>query len=210
VSLWGVLISLLALPFAFYFVYRVAEDGWGVRAAQGAVLGLAFFPTSFYLNAAYTESLFLALSAGALWAVRVRKSLLLACLLAGLACATRNVGVFLIVPLGWEWFVGIRYYRWRGAYLALIPSGLLAYMAYLWWRFGEPLLFYTEQAKWDRGFAGPVTTASNALGKARESAGWLLTPSPHTEPSLGWLADHLSLGDNAYNLLFLDECCEDG
>src|SRR5215210_7374454 len=84
-SMWGVLVSLLALPFALYFVYRIAESGWGECSARVAVLTLALFPTCFFFNAAYTESLFLALSAGSLWAVRVRRDLLLACLLAGLA-----------------------------------------------------------------------------------------------------------------------------
>ncbi|MGH3146802.1 MAG: mannosyltransferase family protein, partial [Rubrobacter sp.] len=68
VSLWGTLLSLTALPFALYFVYRIAEDGWGEGVARGAVVALAFFPTAFFLNAAYTESLFLALSAGSVWA----------------------------------------------------------------------------------------------------------------------------------------------
>ena len=35
------------------------------RAAQVATLALAFFPTAFFLNAVYTEALFLALTAGA-------------------------------------------------------------------------------------------------------------------------------------------------
>src|SRR5919112_419667 len=128
-SVWGVLISLLALPFALYFVYRIAEEGWGTRVAQGTVLALAFFPTSYFLNAVYTESLFLALSAGSLWAARVRKDLLLACALAAFATATRNVGVFLIVPLAYEWLrggAGRDYGPWRGAAcLALAFSGLL-------------------------------------------------------------------------------------
>src|ERR671916_691165 len=84
-SVWGPLISLAALPFALFFVYRIAEEHWDSGVARGAVLALALFPTAFFLNAAYTESLFLALSAGSLWAARVRRDLLLACALAGLA-----------------------------------------------------------------------------------------------------------------------------
>ncbi len=202
-SAWGPLVSLLALPFALYFVYQIAEDGWGERAARVAVLTLAFFPTSFFLNAAYTESLFLALSAGSLWALRVRRDLLLACLLAGLATATRNVGVFLLVPLVYEWARNRGHYRWRGLYLALAPSGLALYAAYLWSRFGDPLLFYTEQARWGREATGPLSSLLAALTRGGEGLGRLFSASLWADPSLGRIADHLGAANNAYNLIFL-------
>jgi hypothetical protein len=202
-SLWGVLISLLALPFALYFIYKIAEDGWGEQTARITVLTLAFFPTSFFLHSAYTESLFLALSGASLWALRVRKDLLLACALAAFATATRNVGVFLVVPLAYEWFKNSGYYRWRGAYLALAPSGLILYAAYLWWRFGDPLLFYTEQRRWGREATDPLNTLLNALMQGGEDLRRLFAPSLWADPSLGRVADHLAGANNAYNLLFL-------
>ena len=201
-SVWGTLISLLALPFALFFVYRIAESGWDAGVARGAVLALAFFPTTFFLNAAYTESLFLALSAGSLWAARVRGNLLLACLLAGLAAATRNVGIFLLAPLVYEWFRNRDLYRWRGLYLALAPSGLVAYATYLWLRFGDPLLFYTDQQKWGREPAGPIATAAKAWRSAAEGATRLLDPALLSDPSLTNLANHLAGAANLYNLLF--------
>jgi hypothetical protein len=202
-SVWGPIVSLLALPFALFFVYRIAENGWGERAARVAVLALALFPTSFFFNAAYTESLFLALSAGSLWALRVRRTLLLACLLAGLATATRNVGVFLLVPLAYEWLKNAREYRWRVAYLALAPSGLVAYAAYLWWRFGNPLLFYTEQGRWGREATDPLNTLHSALVRGSEGLGRLFSPNLWADPSLGRVADSLGAANNAYNLIFL-------
>ena len=201
-SVWGPLISLLALPFALFFVYRIAESGWDTDVARGAVLALAFFPTAFFLNAAYTESLFLALSAGSLWAARVRRDLLLACLLAGLAAATRNVGVFLLVPLAYEWFRNRDLYRRRGLYLALAPAGLVAYAAYLWLRFGDPILFYTDQQKWGREPAGPISTAASAWQSAAEGASRLLDPALLSNPSLANFANHLAGAANLYNLLF--------
>ena len=202
-SLWGVLISLLAFPFALYFVYRIAEDGWGTRAAQGAILTLAFFPTSFFFNAVYTESLFLALSAGAVWAARVRRDLLLAGLLAGLAAATRNVGIFLLIPLIYEWLKGVSYYRWRGAYLLISPSGLLAYMAYLWWRFGDPLMFYTEQEKWGRQATNPLRALKDAWDQAYPGVKWVLDPQVRTELSLSRIMDCPCSWQSTYNMLFL-------
>ena len=186
-SLWGPLLSLAFLPFALYFVYQIALDGWGERVARGTVLALAFFPTAFFLNSAYTESLFLALSAGSLWAIRVRKDLLLACVLAGLASATRNVGIFLLVPLFMEWIKDMDRYRWRGAYLIFVPSGLVGYMGYLWARFGDPFLFYSAQEDWGRE---PRDRSPPWAGcgrrPSRERAGSWTPASGPTRPSATW------------------------
>jgi len=201
-SVWGPFLSLLFLPFALYFVYQIALDSFDERVARGAVFALAFFPTTFFLNAAYTETLFLALSAGSLWAVRVRKDLLLACVLAAFAGATRNVGVFLIVPLLYEWIKNIETFRWRGIYLPMAPGGLLAYMGYLWVRFGDPLLFYSAQKSWGRQATGPLDTAGRAWGSAVEGAGRLLDPDLWADLALGNAANHLALAGNFINLAF--------
>jgi hypothetical protein len=201
-SVWGPLISLLFLPFAFYFIYHIALEGWGERVARGTVLILAFFPTTFFLNAAYTESLFLALSAGSMWAMRVRKDLLLACVLAGFAAATRNVGIFLVVPLMFEWIKDVERFRWRGVYLLLAPGGLFAYMVYLWVRFGDPVLFYSAQESWGRHATGPLDTASRAWRAAVEGASRLLDPDLWAHPSLSNVANQLAGASNFFNLVF--------
>jgi hypothetical protein len=202
-SAWGVLISLISLPFALYFIYRIAQEGFGERTAQATILALCFFPTTFFFNAVYTESLFLALSGGSLWAVRVRKDLLLGCALAAFAAATRNVGVFLVVPLAYEWLKNIGEYRWRGAYLALVPSGLAVYAAYLWLRFGNPLLFYTEQQRWGREATDPLSTFHNALLHGGADLRRLFDPKLWTGSSLGRILDHVEAANDAYNLVFL-------
>ena len=46
----------------------------------------------------------------------------------------------------------------RLAWLALVPSGLLAYMGYLWWYVGDSVAFSTAQVAWARSFAWPVVT----------------------------------------------------
>jgi hypothetical protein len=208
-SLWGVLVSLAFLPLALFFVYRVAEDGWGEGAARTTTLALAFFPTAFFLNSAYTESLFLALSAGSLWAYRVRGDLLLACVLAGFAAATRNVGVFLLAPLAYEWFRGVRESGWdrsrvaEGANLALVPAGLLAYMAYLWMRFGDPLLFYNAQEIWDRRPVDPLTLTVDVFVEAYASLQTAFGPGTPADSALAGIVGRLHDANDAYSLLFL-------
>jgi Mannosyltransferase (PIG-V) len=207
VSQWGTLLSLLFLPLAFYFMYDIALHEWSEKVAKGTILALAFFPTTFFLNATYTESLFLALSAGSLWAMIVRKNLLLACVLAGLAAATRNVGIFVVVPLIYEWIRrgGLKRgrERWRGLYLALAPSGLIIYMGYLWIRFDDPLFFYYAQKNWDREPTGPLVTATRAWDTAAEGLHILRDPGLWATPSMPALADHLERASSLYNLGFL-------
>jgi hypothetical protein len=208
-SLWGVLISLAALPFALYFVYQIAQAHYTEQTAKATVLALCLFPTTFFFNAVYTESLFLALSAASLWAVRVRKDLLLGCALAAFATATRNVGVFLVVPLGYEWLrggAGREEYGWLravGCLALLAPSGLVAYAAYLWVRFGNPALFYTEQRRWGREATGPLSTLHNALMQGGADLSRLFDPRLWSDPSLGRIADRLGAASDAYNLVFL-------
>ena len=203
-SVWGVLLSLLALPFAFYFVYNIAREGFGERAARATVLTLALFPTSFFFNAVYTESLFLALSAGSIWALQVRRDLLLACCLRvchGHAqrrrlppCASR-----LRVA---ERRGGQRVWWGKGvACLALAPSGLLAYAAYLWSRSGDLFLFYSEQGHWSRRPTGPSELPYRRLHGACESLEGLFRPQPLADSALGRPDAAASRHDDAYNLL---------
>jgi Gpi18-like mannosyltransferase len=163
-AFWGVLVSLVSTFFALFFVYRISEKLYDARAARAATLCLAFFPTAFFLNAAYTEALFLALTTGTLWAALVRRDFLVAGLLGALAAATRNVGVLLLVPLFFEWARHRREVGLRGVLgMALVPAGLAAYAAYLWARFGDPLVFARQQGDyWSREVSGPLATLGDA------------------------------------------------
>jgi hypothetical protein len=165
------------------------------------------FPTSFFFNAVYTESLFLALSAASLWAARVRKDLLLACALAAFAAATRNVGAFLVVPLAYEWLrgeAGRGYGLWRGAAcLAVVPSGMLWYAAYLGLRTGDLFLFYDAQSHWNRSPASPLTFVTDVFVEAHESLAGLFRPRPLADSALEDLMGRINETTDAYNLLFL-------
>ena len=208
-SVWGPLLSLIFLPFALYFIYHIALDEWGHRVAEGSVLTISLFPTSFFLNAAYTESLFLALSCGSIWAMRVRKDLLLACALGAFAAATRNVGMFLVVPLVYEWVRGGGLMEGRRerivgglAALSLVPGGLIVYMGYLWIRFGDPLLFYSAQEYWNRRHTDPLTLLVDIVAEAYASLGNMFGAVP-ADSALGGVVDRIHGANDAYALLFL-------
>jgi hypothetical protein len=179
VSFWGVVVSTIAFFAATFFLYRLAEQLFDRGGARATVLAFAFFPTAFFFNAVYTESVFVALAAGSIWALRVRRSLVVALVLSYFATATRNVGIFLLVPIGWETLV-----RQRRPLLATAPAllfgagGLVAWMVYLWRRYGSPL--YSEHATrkiWGRQAAAPWHTLARAWDEAVHGAGYAFRPT---------------------------------
>ena len=135
------MVSNVALLAGLVVLYRLTELELGDAVARRTVLLLCVFPTAFFLFAPYTESLFLALSVGCLYAAR-RRSWLLAGYLGALASATRSTGVLLAAALAVEGLLQARERRsWRAltvpavAVLA-VPLGLLSYLAY-WHRLGQ-------------------------------------------------------------------------
>ena len=151
----------------------------GTRAARAATLALAFFPTAFFLNAAYSEALFLALSTGAVWAAIVRRNLLLPRASSALfTAATRNLGVVLILPLFFEW---LRYRREFGAIgfagIALVPAGFVGYAGFLWARLGTLFSQPAQQDEhWGRELASPFATLGDAWQAAGDGMNYLLYP----------------------------------
>lgn len=111
------------------------------------------FPASFFLIANYTESLFILLVVLFFLSCQ-KKSYLLAALIAGVASATRVVGVFLALAL----LVELVRARQKPVYilslLILSVSGLAAYSYYLFLRWGDPLMFVHVQSLFGAGRSG--------------------------------------------------------
>lgn len=96
-------ISNLAALAVFLLFYEVARaEGLTSAQALTAVVFLALFPTAFFLIAAYTDSLFLALVLGA-WLSARKGRWALAGLLGALATLTRLQGALLTPVLGLLW-----------------------------------------------------------------------------------------------------------
>jgi len=206
----GTVISLLAMTVALYFLYLLTRSDMSERAARTTVLLVAFFPTALFLSAVYTESLFLALCVGSLYAAR-RDRWAVASLLGGLAAATRVNGVGLLVPLVLMYLYGPRGARGIGAgtrwwqpryrltgsalWLLLVPVGLAAYLGYLWIANGAPLApFQVQQQYWRHELTAPfgeiVTLAVRLPGDVHRLLSghpWLVAPG---DP-LSWNAHDL-------------------
>ena len=187
----GLLVSLVAFLAGLVAVHRLAELELDGEAARRTVYLLAFFPTALFFSAFYTESLFLALTAGAIYLARTGRWGW-ACALGACASATRNTGVLVAVPIVLLYLYGPRADRepaasrgWRPRYplrpdalwIALVPVGLVAFSLYQWHRYDDPLATWHVQTFWSRGFHGPFSAVWYAIPKTFQASYEVFTGS---------------------------------
>jgi hypothetical protein len=163
----GILVSLAAGLGSFVLLYRLAEGRLGAEGARRTVLYLALFPMALFLQAVYSESLYLMLSVGA-FLLAERRRFLAAGVTCGLALLTRPVAIALLPALALM--------AWRSpddrrnlARLAVAPAMFAAYPLLLWIQRGDPLEFLHAQGFWSRELspAGPLGGIWDGL-----RAGW--------------------------------------
>jgi len=131
-------VSNIALVVALVLLHRLTAREFSEAFARRAVVYLCAFPTGFFLFAPYSESLFLALAIGALYAARTQRWGA-AAVLGLLAALTRSPGFLLALPFAAEAVLQARTLagtaRWQrlaagaGACVAA-GAGLLLYLGY--------------------------------------------------------------------------------
>ena len=99
----GLFISNIAGLIAVIYLYVMARREFGSQVASRTIIFLALFPTSFYLSAVYSESLFLACTIACIYYTRIHRWWL-AGFCGGLAALTRAQGVVLLIPVLWEYW----------------------------------------------------------------------------------------------------------
>ncbi len=160
-SFWGVILSQIFFLGGLYYLYRLTVLDFGEGVARTAVFLLAFFPTTAFFSAVYTESLFLFLSVSAFYYVR-KGGWGRAGLLAGLAGLTRNSGWILWIMLVVEYFQYIRREKKpvKGLDLLAVSLPLAAFagvMIYFGVRFGALGVGVESQQYFFRSWAWPWT-----------------------------------------------------
>jgi hypothetical protein len=163
----GILVSLVAALGSFLLLHRIAEERLGADGARRAVLYLAVFPFALFLQAVYSESLYLLLTLAA-FVLAERGRWPSAGAVAGLALLTRPTGVALLPALA--------LLAWRERHraralvsLALAPLLFAVYPLYLWQAEGDAWAFLRAQRLWSRHLspAGPLGGIWDGL-----RAGW--------------------------------------
>jgi Mannosyltransferase (PIG-V) len=163
----GIALSCVCAIGALYLLHRLVTLEFDAQLARNTVWIVAWLPTALALSAVYSEALFLVLAVGSFYAARTSRWAL-AGLLGGLAAASRNGGILLLLPLLILYLYGPQTdrepdnpanglrprYRLRRdvLWMALVPLGLAAYLAYLGFTTGQPLDPFIYQHHWGRHF----------------------------------------------------------
>jgi hypothetical protein len=162
---------------AFVTVWGATRAWLDERAARRAVVLLAFFPSSLFLWMFYSEALFVALGAGAVWADRRgRRGIAVACLF-GIA-TTRSVGILVPAVLVLARLVRTRSIdRWAVAYASAGLAGLLSVMAVMRWQVGNAFAFLGVQEDWGRTVSWPWTSVIQGVDNLTPDSTTVMVPA---------------------------------
>jgi Gpi18-like mannosyltransferase len=172
----GIAVSNASLLVALVYFYKLVRLDYDGRTAARAVLYLCVFPTTLFLSAVYSDSLFLALVVGAFYYARTTRWLA-AGALAAAAALCRAPGVLLIIPLALEYF-SQKSFQWRRIRpdclsLTIAPIALAGHVTFLRWRFGDWNIISQAQAvkAWNRHFTLPWNTLLHSFQSMNSGRG---------------------------------------
>ena len=164
------LVSAVALLFVVVLLRRLAVLEWDETIARRSLYFFLIFPTAYVLHIGYTESLFLALAIGCIFAAR-KEVWWLAGILGAFAWMTRANGIILMptlaVEAGHQLFVTK---RWRGQWLwiAIVPGGFAVYLFLNWRISADPFAFLKMRKElFHMSFSWPWVGITDAFRNVR-------------------------------------------
>lgn len=175
----GGLISISSLLIGGLFWFKYLQSVGLDRPAKTLLIWL-LFPTSFYLAAVYTESLFFMLM-GMSFLLMAKKKFILSALVIAVMSATRLIGVLMVLPLIYEYLSTNRSLFAKDQFLSskswsllmrlfilvlISGAGLLAYSYYLYYQFGDPWLFVQVQSQFGAGRSQDLVVYPQVLWRA--------------------------------------------
>lgn len=147
----GILVSNVALATALVYLFLLVRLEFDQATARRAVLYLLIFPTTLFLSAVYSESVFLAFIIGSFYHARKREWWL-AGILSCAATLSRPPGVMIFVGFFVEYLIQCEF-NWRKVRvdafaLALAPLGLAGFLSYLHYAQGSAAAAVQAQFTW--------------------------------------------------------------
>ena len=153
----GWALSTLFLLLSLFYLFKLVKEFHYEINPYSPIIFLLIFPTAFFLNAVYTESLFLFLSLATFY-YALKKKFIHAGIFGLLASLTRVTGILLFIPLIWEYFKNYNF-KLKSVFspkilpVFLIPLGTIGFFLYHYFKFGNFFLFFEIQKNWGRTFS---------------------------------------------------------
>ena len=152
----GWILSIVFLLLALFYFFRLVREFHPEINPYLPIIFLLIFPTAFFLNAVYTESLFLFLSLAAFY-YGLKKKFVAAGVFGLFASLTRVTGILLFVPLIWEYFKNYNFklksvFNLKILPIFLIPLATFGFFLYHYFKFGNFFLFFEVEKNWGRAF----------------------------------------------------------
>lgn len=166
-ALSGIVSSVVLFLLGTFFFYKLVALDYSERVASYAVIALAIFPTSYFFNSPYTESLFLLIFSLAMYTARQNKWIL-AGITAGLGVVTRPFGFLVLPAIITEWLLN-KERKLKHLPIIIVPS-IVAGLSYLFLNrsvFGNPLEFQKILAvHWQKHLVSPVASVVETWKRA--------------------------------------------
>jgi Mannosyltransferase (PIG-V) len=182
----GIVLSLAAAAVAFVMLRRLTALELGDETARRATVLLAVFPACLFLQAVYSEALFLALAVGAFYAARLERWPL---------AALATAAAFLTRPTAFALWAGVLVLAWRsharGRALAWTVPAPLAFGVYpllLWQQTGDAAAFAHAESFWHRSLSslgplGGIVDGARAAAHGLHAVVATSTPANWTYPA---------------------------
>lgn len=162
---------------AFVAVWGVSKAWKSEAVARKAVWLLALFPSSLFLWAFYSEGLFIALGAGAVWADRRNKRWLAALLFMALS-TTRTVAIIIPAVIILARIIRQRRVdRWCFVYAGAAVLGAVPVLYMMRYYTGNPFAFIPVQADWGRSLSWPWVTIGNGIENLYPKPDTIMVPA---------------------------------
>ena len=155
----ALIVSNLAYGAAAYYLYKLVNLDFEREDAYRAVIYFSIFPTAYFLHAAYTESLFLALTISRFYYARQGRWALSGVI--GMLAATTRISGIILLPVLIIEYMSQRGYRIRNIrkdiiWIGVIGLGLVSYLILNYIVAGDPFHFLDIQREhWNKKLALP-------------------------------------------------------
>ena len=171
----GFALSNIFCLLACFYLYKLVKIDYSESIAFKSVLFLLIYPVSFFFSIFYTEGLFLFLIVATFYYAR-QKNWPMVALFGFFLPLARSIGIFVLIPLVIEYLdlnsndleLTKRFFinnfqkiKVDILYLLSLPAGAVAYMSYMYLKFGNPLIYLQAQIPWGTKFSSIITTWNN-------------------------------------------------